>query len=52
MHLQRRNTAIRQHFYSLLQQGIPVMLAYAMTGNQFYLSEERVRQIVAKRKAI
>ena len=52
MHIQRRNREIRLHFYDLLKQGVPVMLAYTMTGDRFYLSEERVRQIVAKRKAL
>ena len=49
-YFQQRNQAIREHFYHLLDQGYPLMLAYTMTGKQFYLSEERVRQIVAKRK--
>ena len=48
--IQRRNTAIRKHFYELLGQGMPIMLAYAMTGKEFYLSEKRVRDIIAKRK--
>ena len=48
--IQRRNREIRKHFYSLLGQGIPIMLAYAMTGQQFYLSEKRIRDIIAKRK--
>jgi hypothetical protein len=52
MHLQHRNRVLRLHFYDLLKQGVPVMLAYTMTGDRFYLSEERVRQIVAKRKAL
>ena len=30
---------------------MPVMELYVMIGKQFYLSEERVRQIVAKRKS-
>ena len=48
--IQRRNTAIRKHFYELLGQGMPIMVAYAMTGKEFYLSEKRVRDIIAKRK--
>ena len=48
---ERRNNAIRKCFYEQLGKGTPVMEAYSMTGKQFYLSEERVRQIVAKRKS-
>jgi hypothetical protein len=48
--IQRRNKAIQQRFYELLGQGSPVMLAYAMTGKEFYLSEKRVRDIIAGRK--
>jgi hypothetical protein len=47
---QRRNEAIRQRYYKLLGQGNPVMLAYAMTGREFYLSEKRIRDIIAGRK--
>lgn len=47
--IQRRNRAIRQYFYELLEKNIPIMLAYAMTGEKFYLGEERIRQIIAKR---
>ena len=48
---ERRNNAIRKCFYEQLGKGLPIMEAYSMTGKQFYLSEERVRQIVAKRKS-
>ena len=47
--IERRNRAIRKHFYGLLGKGIPIMTAYAMIGQEFYLGEERIRQIVAKR---
>ena len=47
--IERRNRAIRKHFYDLLGTGLPIMVAYAMTGQEFYLGEERIRQIVAKR---
>jgi DNA polymerase III delta subunit len=48
---ERRNEAIRKCFYEQLGKGMPIMEAYSLTGQRFYLSEERVRQIVAKRKA-
>ena len=48
--IDRRNRAIRHHFYDLLGRGLPIMVAYAMTGQQFYLSEKRIRDIIAKRK--
>jgi hypothetical protein len=48
--IQRRNKTIRQRYYELLKQGHPVMLAYAMTGREFYLSEKRIRDIIAGRK--
>ena len=44
-----RNIAIRQTFYAFVKQGYPIMQAYTETGKVFYLSEERIRQIVAKR---
>ena len=47
----RRNKAIRKCFHEQLGKGMPVMELYVMIGKQFYLSEERVRQIVAKRKS-
>ena len=47
--IERRNRAIRKHFYDLLGTGLPIMVAYAITGQEFYLGEERIRQIVAKR---
>ena len=47
----RRNKAIRKCFYEQLGKGMPVMELYVMIGKQFYLSEQRVRQIVAKRKS-
>lgn len=46
---QRRNRAIRQYFYELLDKHTPIMLAYTITGEKFYLGEERIRQIIAKR---
>ena len=48
--IQRRNKTIRQRYYELLKQGHPVMMAYAMTGREFYLSEKRIRDIIAGRK--
>ena len=49
--IQRRNREIRKCFYEHLGKGMPVMELYVLIGKQFYLSEERVRQIVAKRKS-
>ena len=48
--IERRNKAIRKRFYELLGNGRPIMLAYAMTGKEFYLSEKRIRDIIAQRK--
>ena len=48
--IQRRNQAIRQRYYELLRQGMPIMVAYAMTGREFYLSEERIRKIIAEKQ--
>ena len=45
----RRNKAIRKCFYEQLGKGMPIMVAYAMTGQQFYLSERRIREIIAKK---
>ena len=48
-HLHRRNTAIKSQFIAYIQSGLPRMTAYAKTGEDFYLSEKRVRDIVAGR---
>ncbi len=47
--MQQRNTAIRNTFFHYLQSGMPRMNAYAHTAADYFLSEEYVRQIVAKR---
>ena len=44
-----RNKAIRERYYQLVRDGTPFMVAYAMTGREFYLSDERVRKIIAKK---
>ena len=48
--IQRRNEAIRQRYFDLVGQKVPIMLAYTMTGKEFYLSERRVREIISKMK--
>ena len=48
--IKRRNKAIREQFYELLGKDVPIMEAYAMTGQCFYLSERRVREIIAEKK--
>ena len=48
--LRHRNLAIRREFDSLLRQGVPTMAAYAQTGETFYLSESRIRDIIANRR--
>ncbi|MBR5828404.1 MAG: hypothetical protein IKY49_04125 [Paludibacteraceae bacterium] len=48
--IQRRNKAIRQRYFDLVGQKVPIMLAYTMTGKEFYLSERRVREIISKMK--
>ncbi|MCQ2343116.1 MAG: hypothetical protein MJZ75_06500 [Paludibacteraceae bacterium] len=47
--LQLRNNAIRDAFAHYIQTGLPFMDAYAKVASEFYLSEESVRKIVAKR---
>ena len=47
---ERRNKEIRKCFYEQLGKGLPIMVAYAITGRAFYLSEKRIRDIIAKRK--
>ena len=46
--LQQRNTAVRNTFFHYIQTGMPYMDAYAQTGQDFFLSEEYVRKIVAE----
>lgn len=46
---QQRNNAIRQTFYDYLKAGLPRMVAYIKTAGDFYLSDVRVRDIVARR---
>jgi len=41
-----RNKAIRHTFEHYLQSGMPRMLAYAKTAEEYYMSDERVRKIV------
>lgn len=45
---QARYLAMRQTFDNYLRQGMPTMLAYMKTGQDFFLSEERVRKILAQ----
>ena len=49
--IERRNKAIRKHFYDLLGKGIPIMQAYSMTGYAYFLSERRIRAIIAQKHA-
>lgn len=44
---QLRNHAIRRRFYQLLRENVPRMNAYIRVGNEFFLSDERVRKIVS-----
>ena len=44
---ERRNKAICQAFYTLLRQGMPAMRAYATVGEQYWLSENHIRRIIA-----
>jgi len=48
--IQQRNVAIRNTFFHYIETGMPRMDAYARTGQEYYLSEEYVRQIVSKRR--
>lgn len=45
----RRNKAMCERFYTALGKGMPIMQAYANVGEEFYLSEERVRKIIAQK---
>jgi len=47
--IRQRNAAIRETFFHYIQTGMPRMEAYAKTGEEYFLGEERIRQIVAKR---
>ena len=44
-----RNKAIVEKFDDFLRQGYPTMEAYAQTGKVFFLTEERIRKIIAQR---
>ena len=48
--LRQRNAAIRRTFQDYLHSGVPRMTAYAKTAGDFYLSEDRIREIIAKRR--
>ena len=45
----KRAEAIRRVFDEKLKE-MPVMRAYIETGNVFFLSDERIRQIIAGRR--
>lgn len=47
--LRLRRAAILRTFDSHLRSGCRRMDAYARTADEFYLSEERIRQIIAGR---
>ena len=44
--IQRRNQHIKQRFYQLVGKH-PIMEIYAQLGYEFYLSERRIREIIA-----
>ena len=44
--IQRRNKHIKQRFYQLLGK-YPLMEIYIQLGYEFYLSERRIREIIA-----
>lgn len=48
--IRQRNAAIRKTFYNYLATGLSRMTAYAKTAGDYYLSEDRVREIVANRR--
>ena len=45
--LQWRNRQIYADYTAHLRNGMPIMLIYATLGNQYDLSEQRIREIVA-----
>lgn len=45
----KRNQAIINTFDDFLRQGYPIMEAYERTGKVFFLTEERIRKIIAQR---
>jgi len=46
--IQQRNMAIRNTYFHYIQTGMSRMNAYAKTAQEYYMSEERVRKIVAR----
>ncbi len=46
--LQWRNREIYAQYCAHLRNGLPVMDIYATLGNQYDLSEQRIREIVAE----
>ena len=46
--LQWRNQEIYAQYCAHLRNGLPVMDIYATLGNQYDLSEQRIREIVAE----
>jgi len=47
--IQVRNKMIRNTFFHYISTGMARMDAYAKTAHEYYLSEGRVRDIVARR---
>ena len=47
--LRRRNKAIHERYEELIRNGMPFMLAYEQTGEDFYLSEETIRKIINRK---
>ena len=45
-----RNKQIRLAFWKEMRKGSSCMDAYLVIGQQFFLSDERIREIVANRK--
>ena len=46
--IERRNREIYAEYIAHIQNGQPVMLAYAALGNRYDLSEESIRKIVSE----
>lgn len=47
--VEKKYFAIRKYVQELREKGYRPMEAYSIAGAKFYIGEERVRQIVAKR---
>lgn len=48
--LRERNEKIRSLFWQYIREGVPYMEAYIRVGMEYDLSDDRIREIVARIK--